>query len=527
MKKIFQLIITIASISGLMACHDLDVPVTTQLTPDIFPQTPTQFIQAAGPTYNAFRQNYSTDYWFLQSLSTDEAILPARGGNWYDGGRYEQHHKHTWNQDNPHVQSAWSWLTSTISTSNQNIFLISKAPESPAKQTSLAELRTMRAMCYFMMMDMWGNIPISTKFGDTTTARTTARADVFKFIEKELQESIPNLSTVVGQETYGRPNKYTAYTILAKMYLNAEVYTGTARWNDAIIACDNVISSGKYAIESDYRKMFFVNNGPQIKEFIFAIPYDASAPNGYMFYARYSLPRSLRAKYSLPFTPSSAASTLPEFYAYFNDAKDVRNQQWITGKQFDYKGNPVMVSTTKQGYDEDYKGADAGTSLSYQVDITPDVIIKKPATFDLGNDEKAWNMGYRNNKFYADSTSATRNQNNDVPIFRYADVLLMKAEAIARGGSATNGQTAISLVNEVRSKRTTSAAWTSVTLQQLYEERAREFTWETWHRNDMIRFGKYEDTWGAKTDKDVKKRLFPIPTNALQLNRSLTQNPGY
>jgi len=223
-----------------------------------------------------------------------------------------------------------------------------------------------------------------------------------------------------------------------------------------------------------------------------------------MFYARYSLPRSLRAKYSLPFTPSSAASTLPEFYAYFNDAKDVRNQQWITGKQFDYKGNPVMVSTTKQGYDEDYKGADAGTALSYQVDITPDVIIKKPATFDLGNDEKAWNMGYRNNKFYADSTSATRNQNNDVPIFRYADVLLMKAEAIARGGSATNGQTAISLVNEVRSKRTTSVAWTSVTLQQLYEERAREFTWETWHRNDMIRFGKYEDTWGAKTDKDVK-----------------------
>lgn len=527
MKKIFQLIITIASISGLMACHDLDVPVTTQLTPEIFPQTPTQFIQAAGPTYNSFRQNYSTDYWFLQSLSTDEAILPARGGNWYDGGRYEQHHKHTWNQDNAHVQSAWAWLTSTISTSNQNIFLISKAPESTAKLTSLAELRTMRAMCYFMMMDMWGNIPISTKFGDTTTARTTARSDVFKFIEKELQESLPDLSVVVGQETYGRPNKYTAYAILAKMYLNAEVYTGTARWNDAIIACDNIISSGKYAIESDYRKMFFVNNGPQIKEFIFAIPYDASAPNGYMFYARYAMPRSLRAKFSLPFTPSSASSTLPQYYAYYNDPKDVRNQQWITGKQFDYKGVPVTVATTKQGYDEDYKGADAGAALTYQVDITPDVIIKKPATFDLGNDEKAWNMGYRNNKFYADSTSATRNQNNDVPIFRYADILLMKAEAILKGGTATNGQTAISLVNEVRSKRTTSTPWTSVTLQQLYEERAREFAWETWHRNDMIRFGKYEGTWGVKTDTDPKKRLFPIPTNALQLNKSLTQNPGY
>lgn len=527
MKRFLNIFILFFGAIGLYSCHDLDVPVTTQLTPDVFPQTTAQFVQAAGPTYNSFRQSFAVEYWFLQSLSTDEAILPARGGNWYDGGRYEQHHKHTWNRDNAHVQGAWNWLTSTISISNQNIFLISKAAESDAKKTSIAELRTMRAMCYFMMMDLWGNVPVTTQFGDTTTAKTTARADVFKFIEKELNESIPTLSETVGQETYGRPTKFTAYAILAKMYLNAEVYTGTARWNDAIAACDKIISSGKFALESDYRKMFFINNGPQIKEFIYAIPYDASAPNGYMFYARYALPRSLRAKYSLPFTPSAACSTLPEFYAYFNDSKDVRNQQWITGKQFDYKGNPVMVSTTKQGFDEDYKGADASATLNYQVEITPNVVIKNVASFDLGNDEKAWNMGYRNNKFYCDSTSATRNQNNDVPIFRYADVLLMKAEAILRGGTATNGQTALSLVNEVRAKRTTSPAWTSVSLQTLYEERAREFTWETWHRNDMIRFGKYEDKWGVKTDTDIRKRLFPIPTNALQVNRLLTQNPGY
>lgn len=527
MKRYFNIFLLFFGAIGLYSCHDLDVPVTTQLTPDVFPQTPAQFVQAAGPTYNSFRQSFAVEYWFLQSLSTDEAILPARGGNWYDGGRYEQHHKHTWNRDNAHVQGTWNWLTSTISISNQNIYLISKAPESDAKKTSIAELRSMRALCYFMMMDLWGNVPVTTQFGDTTTARTTARADVFKFIEKELNESIPNLSEVVGQETYGRPTKFTAYAILAKMYLNAEVYTGTARWNDAIAACDKIISSGKFALESDYRKMFFINNGPQIKEFIYAIPYDASAPNGYMFYARYALPRSLRAKYTLPFTPSSACSTLPEFYAYFNDSKDLRNQQWITGKQFDYKGNPVMVSTTKQGYDEDYKGADASVALTYQVDITPNVVIKNAASFDLGNDEKAWNMGYRNNKFYCDSTSATRNQNNDVPIFRYADVLLMKAEAILRGGTATNGQTALGLVNELRSKRTTSPAWTSVTLQAVYEERSREFTWETWHRNDMIRYGKYEDKWGVKTDNDVRKRLFPIPTNALQVNRLLTQNPGY
>ncbi len=103
----------------------------------------------------------------------------------------------------------------------------------------------------------------------------------------------------------------------------------------------------------------------------------------------------------------------------------------------------------------------------------------------------------------------------------------MKAEAILRGGTATNGSTALSLVNSVRSNRTTSAAWTSVTLDDLYKERCREFAWECWHRNDMIRFGKYEDTYGFKTDNSTYKRLFPIPTAALQANTKLVQNPGY
>jgi hypothetical protein len=108
-------------------------------------------------------------------------------------------------------------------------------------------------------------------------------------------------------------------------------------------------------------------------------------------------------------------------------------------------------------------------------------------------------MGIRNIKFYPDANSTSRNQNNDAPVFRYSDVLLMKAEAILRGGTPTNGHTALSLVNMVRSNRSTSPEWTSVTLDDLYAERAREFTWECWRRNDMIRFGKYENSYGFKT----------------------------
>jgi hypothetical protein len=137
-------------------------------------------------------------------------------------------------------------------------------------------------------------------------------------------------------------------------------------------------------------------------------------------------------------------------------------------------------------------------------------------------------MGTRNIKFLADFTNPTsRNQNNDVPIFRYSDVVLMKAEAILRGGAATNGQTALSLVNSLRANRTTSAPWTAVTLDNIYAERARELAWETWRRNDAIRFGKYEDKWGFKTNADPNRRIFPIPQGAITTNPKLVQNPGY
>jgi len=160
--------------------------------------------------------------------------------------------------------------------------------------------------------------------------------------------------------------------------------------------------------------------------------------------------------------------------------------------------------------------------------VTPDVVLRQSvASFDCGNDEVAWNMGYRDIKFYPDATSSSRNQNNDIPVFRYSDILLMKAEAILRGGTATGGATALSLVNSLRAQRTTSAAWTDITLDSVYNERSREFTQESWHRNDMIRFGKYENSWGFKTDADVHHRIFPIPNSALKLNPALKQNDGY
>jgi starch-binding outer membrane protein, SusD/RagB family len=548
MRKILTYIISSVLLSGsLFSCHNLDVPITTQLTPDVFPQTPTQFVSASGPVYVALRGNWSTEYFFQQSFSTDEGIMPARGGNWFDGGQNMQMHYHSWTKDNGYVNGNWGWLATTIGVANQTLSILnSTEPAGAAKNTNIAEIKLARAFTFFMLMDNYGNVPIDTLYGDFTPRPNTPRAKVFEFIESEVKKCIPYLSTTVDVSTYGRPTVYMAYALLAKMYINAEYYTGTAKYNECIAACDNIINSGKFAIASkdNYLKMFYYNNGPTSpgskEEFIFAIPFDATS-SGFLgrsanYKARYDVPRSMGKVadgagfnfFNIPYTPGGPASTLPEFYANFNDPNDVRNKQWLTGLQFKADGvTPIMVTTTKAGYDAIAYPGDK-TAYTYQVNLTPNILLRQSeSAFDCGNDEVAWNMGYRNIKFYPDPTSASRNQNNDEPVFRYADIILEKAEAIQRGGTATSGQTALSLVNLLRANRTTSPALTSIKLDDILSERNRELAWEGWSRNDVIRFGKFESKWGYKTNSETYRRIFPIPTSALVLNPSLTQNPGY
>lgn len=557
MKKILKQVGFLALIAGMFSsCHKIDVTITSELTPSTFPQTDAQYSAVMGPVYTSLRANYATDYIFIQGLSTDESVLPTYAADWIDGNRYLDLHRHTWTKDHPNLSSGWSYVTNLIGTTNQTIYIVNQSPDGNTKNTSLAELRTMRALFYFMMMDIWGNVPLDTLYGSTDLHTNTPRAQVFSYIESELKAAIPFLKTAAGTTTYGKPTRYLAFALLAKMYINAQVYTGTAKYNECIAACDSIIGAGggtQYALEprATYLQMFYATNGPSNKEFIYAIPFDPATSNGYMFYARYDLNRNLGIKYKysgstagtnvdpvLNLTsgnglinnkPSGPRCTTNEFYAYFNDANDIRNKQWLTGLQYWDDGNPMMVNTTNLGYDQFYTGGSPGTSYTYQLNITPLAPSRlAPGSFDLGKDEIAWNTGYRNNKFFPDPTSITRNQNNDVPIFRYSDIILMKAEAIQRGGTATLGHTALSLMNMLRAVRTTSAPLGAVTLDDIYKERSRELAWECWHRNDMIRFGHFEDSYGlGKTNTDTYRRIFPIPTTALATNSKLIQNTGY
>jgi hypothetical protein len=546
MKKILAYFIT--AVVALTSCHKIDVPIQSELTPDVFPKDSLQFIQATGPVYVALRGNFSTEFFFMESESTDEMILPAYGGNWYDGGQNMQMHYHSWTKDNGYVNGNWSWLTTTIGECNQTLAILgTNMPEGSFKKRTLAEVKMVRALCYFYMMDNYGNVPIVTTYGDFAPKTNTPRAQVFTFIENEIKTALPDLTDLNDATTYGRPTKWMAYSLLAKMYLNAEVYTGTARWNDCIAACDAVINSNKFSLTSraTYLQMFYPTNGPTSvgskDEFIFAIPFDATS-SGFLgrsanYKARYDVPRSMSKVangagynyFNIPYNTSGPAATLPEYYAYFNDANDIRNKQWLTGLQYQPDGvTPIMITTTNKGYDQFYNGPSPNAPYTFQLNLKPTITLRQSAaSFDVGNDEIAWTTGYRNVKFYPDATSTSRNQNNDEPVFRYSDIILMKAEAIQKGGSATLGQSALSLVNMLRANRTTSPALASITIDDIYAERTREFAWEGWRRNDAIRFGKYEGTWGFKTNTDTYRRIFPIPTNAFALNPALVQNPGY
>ncbi|WP_162304496.1 RagB/SusD family nutrient uptake outer membrane protein [Maribellus luteus] len=531
-KSIYLIALTLLLFAG--SCTDLEVPVESELTAVNFPNTEEDFIAIAGPAYRFLHYKfYTINQILVQELTGDMAILTANGGNWYDDGRYQNYHLHTPTPDQRFLRESWAAWYNGVSKINSILPLFEGKEESEVRDLAIAELRAFRAYLYFILQDNWGGVPIVTDFGPEVELKgRDSRKDVCKFIEDELLEVLPNLSGETGVATYARMTQWAAYALLAKLYMNWEVYTGEAgRWNDAVTACDKIIAeaqtNGTIALDPDYLAMFYPDNGPQIKDFLFAIPCDGVHMQEHIP-ARYWLHRGLRYKYELPFNPSGSVKALPEYYDKFvvwND-NDVRKGIWLTGKQYMFDGSPIIIETTNSGLDDRYNGPNPNAPVDYHLEFTREIEFRNLVTFDTGNDELGKAVGYRCNKFYPDKNSITRNQNNDLPIFRYADILLLKAEAILRGANATMGHTPVSLANMVRT-RAKAMPYTTLDLDELLDERARELAYEGWRRNDLIRFGKFEEPWGVKTSTDVRKRIFPIPQEQIDRNPLLEQNPSY
>ncbi|MBS1660029.1 MAG: RagB/SusD family nutrient uptake outer membrane protein [Bacteroidetes bacterium] len=531
MKRTHIALFILALAIGFSACRKLDVPVESQYVSGNFPVTNNDYAALLGTMYTNLASNFAVTYWRMQELSTDEAILPARDGNFDDGGQYRQMHYHTWTYDHPYVTGIWQWGFGGINNCNRLINLtISSKADTTTKLRNIAEVRAMRALYYYFMMDLYGNVPVISTFPVDTLPHTQSRAAVFNYIENELKAVLPILpnksnNSDTNRLQYGRPTRAMAFSILAKMYLNADIYTGGAtRYNDVVAMCDSIQNNKNYTLDAKFRDIFLPNNGPQINETIFAIPYDQQIPGNQ--FTRFGFYYYLVNAYGFNVGLSIAMSTTPEFYNRFNIPGDFRTKTWLVGPQFYPDGNGGF--TNQPVY---YPGT------TTQIVITPNLILVPPKPMDVGNTTASQAEGVRSIKYYPDptTTQATRLNGNDVPVFRLSDIYLMKAEAELRGATTTTAggalQTPQYLVNQLRT-RSGAQLCPTVTLDTLLDERARELSWEGWRRNDLIRFGQYEKEYvlpndNLSMDKSAYRRLFPIPISEIRLNSNLTQNPGY
>ncbi|WP_276496378.1 RagB/SusD family nutrient uptake outer membrane protein [Pontibacter litorisediminis] len=507
-----------ASVGAFASCTDLDEEVYSDYTEQNFPSTPEQYAALTGPVYVAAQKFFDNNFYDLQETATDEVVVPTRGGDWFDGGKWRAMHLHTWTPSHELMRNSWDWGFNAIGTANRILTQLETAPESDNKRQTIAEVKTMRAWYYYNMMDAFGNIPVVTTFDDNAAApMQMPRAEVAAFIAAELEENLQYLTEEVSPTTYGRPTKWMAHTLLAKLYLNSEVYTGKATapdgelyWDKVVKHADAVINSGKYALESNYFDMFKPTNGPQNREPIFSIPFDAVKAKGNLLYNKV-LHYAHRDTYGLTTNPWNGWTTTPSFFNLFAD-QDIRKQQWLYGQQLNASGDNLVYNGVNVVLDPYYFPA-----------------------FDVGGEDDLGRLaGARNIKYLPDPNAVNFNANNDVVIFRYADVLLMKAEAILRGSSLGSRADALALVNQVRDRafndnpefRYTDA---NLTLQNIYNERGREFALEMTRRTDMIRFGRFEDEilFKPANPGETYKRLFPIPATAIASNPNLVQNPGY
>lgn len=534
MKNNFKLFISAGLLAVTAGCTDLDVDIKSQYTE--FPDSEIAAEAKLSDTYYIFRGPLGRRYNDLQSFSSDEFTGVSFDGDYYNEGENSHPTLHSLTTDD--VSLYWSVEIPGGITRCNRVILDLGGDESPMAAPAVA----MRAFYTFIMMDNFGDTPIMDHlYADDEAVERAPRAKVAEFIESDLLKALPNLSKKSDISTYGKPNYWMAKALLAKLYLNWSVYTcgdvttyeptmSNPKLNDCIAACDEIIESGLFNLSDNYREKFFPENGSHIKDFIYAMPFDRITQQG-MTYARFRTWRQankLDASYygfKLNASVGGNMAVNPEMADLFCLEGDDRNAVIIGGPVYMFDTNRKLTSEPCL-----YNGE--------QLVFTKEIKIKEgsvPTEINVGKNVAGWSMGYKSIKWFPhyDDYLNGRNQSNDVPIFRYADILLEKAEAILRGGSATKGDTPQSLMNEIRQYVHAPSIDKAPSLQDLLDERGRELFDESWRRNDLIRFGKFEDDWGvkhvinpqAKTEKF--RRIYPIYKDLMKSNTNWKQNPGY
>lgn len=524
----------------LAACTNLDTEVKSLYTQ--FPNNEIAVEAQANAAYYAFRGPLGRRFDEGNSCNSDEYTAVSFDGDYLNGRDCANFSLHSIDPSACAAQlNVYNDIMSGITTANSVI-----ANLGGNESDAAAPVRAVRAFYTFLLMDHWGDTPIIDHVLDEEEAvERSARKDVAVWIEKELLDVRELCSSEVGPATYGKPNRWMADALLAKLYINWNVYTkdvtsdswnadaANEKLNDCIAVCDEIIASGLFDLNYDYKAKFFYNNGSQIADFIYVMPFDAVSAGG-LTYARFRTWRrgqNDNGFYTLPMTKSLGGNMAltPEFVKLFTLDGDRRNS--VIAGDATKEITPIYQYDVQTGEPSNTRSTYNGEDVVFYRDI---VLKTQDADLNTGKSTFGWEQGYRSIKFFPnieEFNNYDRNQSNDVPIFRYADILLEKAEAILRGGTATGGDTPRSLFNQIRSYVNAPELSSDPSLQDILDERGREFLDEHWRRNDLIRFGAFENDWGFKdlnpNAKNPANRLWPLSVDVLKNNTNWKQNPGY
>lgn len=488
------------------SCTNLDETLYSQLDNDNFLQTEEEISSALGAAYSGLRTFQKNDHMWTIYCTTDEVAVPGRtGGDWAGDGQDQQMTDHKWIANNRFYRGTWEAFFAQVNTCNRLIYQLEQID--PAKYASyISEVKTIRALWYLWLIDMWGNVPIVDRFDVPSgyLPSTNTRKEVYDFIEKEINDNIANLTKDKSSLTYARADYWTAKAILAKLYLNAEVYTGTPQWQKSLDACNEIITSGKFSLTNTYRENFISKNEGS-SEAIFAIPFDDIYTEWGWILPLVSLHYSSQQTFNMTNGPWNGLSVQTEFFYMYEDNDIRKSDNFLWGPQYSSTGEPI----TDSGYEKDLDPDGP------QVNFTPEFVSLYNTIRQSGVRIKKWEIEMGSNGFL----------NSDFFPFRYSDIVLMKAEILWRINPASTE--ALTLVNQFRT-RAGVTPFDALTEKDLLEERGRELFMESWRRSDMIRFGKFNDPTIFKPYKSEEfRRLYPVPKDQLDANPNLKQNPGY
>lgn len=483
------------------------------------------------------------------TLTTDEAMIPIRGGDWYDGGLWNAMYQHRWSADDQSLYDTWKYLYKVIVLANKSLDIISNksALLSAAQQEEYrAEIRAIRAMFYYYAMDMFGRIPLvlssAEQLHSSLFQGQTDRSSIFQFVFQELQQVLPSLPDQHSNKEgnyYGRITQPVVNFLLAKLALNAEIYMyddwtqGYASrpkgsdihfsvpasdaslrngdkvdcrklnaWETCIYYCDKLAEEG-YVLESDDSFNFSTHNETS-KENIFTIPMDKNIYTNQFHYLfrSYHYTHGGVLGWGSENGTSATISTMKANH-YGEADEDVRCKMNFVAGVVKVDGYELLM--------------DNGKPLEYQ----PFEVAQ-----NLTNSKFVKTAGARMAKYEVDRTSYMdgKLQSNDIVLFRYADALLMKAEAKVR-----NGENGDEELNRIRAR--VGMPYRKATLDNILEERLLELVWEGWRRQDLIRFGKFTGAYDLRTplqgESSGYTTVFPIPQKCIDLNSELIQNKGY